>query len=80
MRFQDQAVKQGYHASLIEAHEGKALPALIVPPLRKMLLALSLTAAAGDKGRRALRALRGFMGTVKIVWNDIELGSIRSLA
>lgn len=74
VRFQDQAVKQGYHASLIEAHEGKALPALIVPPLRKMLLALSLTAAAGDRGRRALRALRGFMGSVRLVWNDIELG------
>ena len=74
VRFHDQAVKQGYRASLIEAHEGKALPALIVPPLRNMLLSLSLTAVAGDKGRRALRALRGFMGSVKIVWNDIELG------
>ena len=74
VRFHDQAVKHGYHASLIEAHEGKALHALIVPPLRKMLLSLSLTAVAGDKGRRALRALRGFMSSVKIVWNDIELG------
>lgn len=74
VRFQDQAARQGYQSSLIEAHEGKTLPALIVPPLRKVLLSLSLTCAAGDKGRRALRALRSFMGAVKISWNDIELG------
>ena len=74
VRFQRQAETLGYHAALIEAHEGKRLPELVVPPLRKMLLALSLTAAAGDKGRRALRVLRSFMGSVKIKWNDIELG------
>ena len=74
VRFQDQAARQGYQSSLIEAHEGKTLPALIVPPLRKVLLSMSLTSAAGDKGRRALRALRSFMGAVKISWNDIELG------
>ena len=74
VRFQLQAEKLGYQAALIEAHEGKRLPELVVPPLRKMLLALSVTAAAGDKGRRALRVLRSFMGSVKITWNDIELG------
>jgi hypothetical protein len=74
VRFQRQAENLGFHAALIEAHEGKRLPELVVPPLRKMLLALSLTAAAGDKGRRALRVLRSFMGSVKISWNDIELG------
>ena len=66
VRFQEQAKRQGYHASLIEAHEGKPLPALLVPYLRRMLLSLSLTAAAGDKGRRALRALRSFVGSVKL--------------
>lgn len=74
VRFKDQATRLGYHASLIEAHEGKALPELIIPPLRKVLFSLSLTTAAGDKGRRALRALRSFMGSLKISWNDIELG------
>jgi hypothetical protein len=74
VRFQRQAESLGYQATLIEAHEGKRLPELIVPSLRKVLLSLSLTAAAGDKGRRALRVLRSFMGSVKINWNDIELG------
>lgn len=74
VRFQKQAEEMGFKAELIEAHEGKRLPELIVPPMRKMLLSLSLTAVAGDKGRRALRVLRSFMGSVKLNWNDIELG------
>lgn len=74
VRFQAQANKLGYESALIEAHEGKTLPELIVPPLRKLLFSLSLTAAAGNKGRKALRALRSFMGTVKITWQDMELG------
>lgn len=74
VRFQSQAEKLGYQSVLIEAHEGKSLPELIVPPLRKLLFSLSLSAAAGDKGRRALRTLRSFMTSVKIKWNDMELG------
>jgi len=68
VRFQSHAERLGYHAALVEAHEGKSLPSLIVPPLRKMLLSLSVSAAAGDKGRRALRALRGFMSAIKFKW------------
>lgn len=74
VRFEQLAEKLGYRASLIEAHEGKTLPELLVPSLRKLLFSLSLSAAAGDKGRRALRALRSFMGSVKLSWNDMELG------
>jgi len=74
VRFQNQAIALGYHAALIEAHEGKTLPELLIPPLRKILLSLSLLKAAGEKGRQALRALRSFMGAVKVSWNDIELG------
>lgn len=74
VRFQSQAEKLGYQSVLIEAHEGKTLPELIIPPMRKLLFSLSLTAAAGDKGRKALRTLRSFMGSVKITWNDMELG------
>jgi len=74
VRFQRQAEALGYQAILVEAHEGKLLPELLVPALRKVLLGLSITAAAGDKGRRALRVLRSFMGSVQIRWNDLELG------
>lgn len=74
VRFQRQAEALGYQATLIEAHEGKKLPELLVPALRRILLGLSIAAAAGDKGRRALRVLRSFMGSVKISWNELELG------
>jgi len=74
VRFQAEAEKLGYLCALIEAHEGKRLAELIVPPLRRMLLSLSITAAAGDKGRRALRVLRSFMAGLKFSWNDVELG------
>jgi hypothetical protein len=74
VRFEQLAESLGYRASLVEAHEGKTLPELLIPPLRKLLLSLSLVAAAGDKGKKALRALRSFMGSVKLTWNDMELG------
>jgi GTPase SAR1 family protein len=74
VRFQSQAEQLGYRAVKVEALEGKSLPELIVPVVRKLLFDLSLTAAAGEKGRRALRTLRSFMGSVKIAWNDFELG------
>ena len=74
VRFQSQATALGYQSALVEAHEGKRLAELLVPALRRILLGLSVTAAAGDKGRRALRVLRSFMGSVKITWNDLELG------
>lgn len=74
VRFQRLAEALGYQSALIEAHEGKRLPELLVPALRRILLSLSVTATAGDKGRRALRVLRSFMGSVTIKWNELELG------
>ena len=74
VRFHTQATKLGYQSVLLEAHEGKPLPELVIPALRKLLFSLSIAAAAGDKGRKAMRVLRSFMGTVKFKWNDMELG------
>lgn len=74
VRFQALATREGYRAEMIEAHEGKTLAQLLVPALRKTLLSLSLTAAAGAKGKQALRALRSFVGTVKISWSEFEVG------
>lgn len=74
VRFHQQAVNQGYESALIEAHEGKSLPELLVPALRKILVSLSIAAAAGEKGRQALRVLRSFVGSVKVSIGEIELG------
>jgi hypothetical protein len=51
-----------YQCILIEAHEEKSLPSLLVPPLRKILLQLDRAANISEKTKRGLRVLRSFMG------------------
>ncbi len=68
------AVKMGYRTVFIEAHEDKALAALLVPPLRKLLYELDRVAGAGDKAKRGLAVLKGFMNGVKVSLGDIEVG------
>jgi hypothetical protein len=68
------AQKEGYHTISLEAHEEKSLPALLVPPLRKLLFELDRVAGAGEKAKRALSVLKGFMNGVKVKLGDIEFG------
>lgn len=58
----------------IEAPEGKSLPAALAPQLRLGLLKLSRVEKAKDVAIRGLRALAGFVGKMKITYNDIEVG------
>ena len=58
----------------MEAHEDKSLAALLVPPLRKLLFELDREAGAGDRAKRGLAVLKGFMNGVKIFLGDIEVG------
>ncbi len=64
----------GYQRILVEAHEAKSLPALLVPPLRSLLFSLDRMEGARDKVRRALAALRGFVGSIKMTFDDIPVG------
>ncbi len=68
------AENQGYRTILIEAHEEKALPALIVPPLRRLLFDLDRIAGAGERVKRGLRVLKSFIGAVKVTVSDVEFG------
>jgi hypothetical protein len=68
------AVKMGYRTVVVEAHEDKALAALLVPPLRKLLYELDRVAGAGDKAKRGLAVLKGFMNGLKVSLGDIEVG------
>ncbi len=68
------AAKTGYRTVQLEAHEDKALAALLVPPLRKLLFELDRVAGAGDKAKRGLAVLKGFMNGVKLKMGDIEVG------
>ena len=68
------ASKTGYRTVEVEAHEDKSLAALLVPPLRKLLFELDRVAGAGDKAKRGLAVLKGFMNGVKVSLGDIEVG------
>jgi hypothetical protein len=58
----------------IEAPEGRSLPAILAPQLRLGLLRLSHVAAARDFAIRGLRALAGFVGKMRIRYQDVEVG------
>ena len=68
------AVKADYRTVALEAHEDKSLAALLVPPLRKLLFELDRVAGAGDKAKRGLAVLKGFMNGVKVTMGGIEVG------
>ncbi len=54
--------------------EHRSLPSLLVPQLRLALLRLSRIAAAQDTAARGLRALAGFAKSLKVKFDDIEVG------
>jgi hypothetical protein len=68
------AANFGYQTLSLEAHEDKSLAAMLVPPLRKLLFGLDRVAGAGDKAKRALAVLKGFLNGVKVTMGDIEVG------
>jgi hypothetical protein len=68
------AKDSGYRTIFIEAHEEKSLGALIVPSLKTLLYELDRIAGAGDKAKRALAVLRGFIGTLKVTIGDVTFG------
>jgi hypothetical protein len=63
-----------YRTISIEAHEGKGLGPLIAPHLRTLLFDLDRLAGAGDKVKRGLSVLRGFIGSLKFTVNDMVIG------
>lgn len=64
----------GYRTILVEAHEGKPLAVLLAPHLRRLLFDLDRVKGAGDKARRGLSVLRGFIGAIKLKVGDIDFG------
>jgi hypothetical protein len=57
----------------IEAHEGKPLPALLVPQLRRVLLDLDRLESLSEHVKRALRVLKSFMNGVKAKIGEVEV-------
>jgi hypothetical protein len=73
-RMRDDAEAAGIHSLRMEAPEGRSLPALLAPQLRQALLRLSRQQAAKAMAQRALRALAGFAKSLKVKYQDIEVG------
>lgn len=73
-RIRELAEQADYRSVFIEAHEGKPLPALLLPPLRQLLIALDRMANVSEKAKRGLRVLKSFFNGVKVKYQDIEIG------
>lgn len=73
-RIRDDAEAAGIHTLRLEAPERRSLPALLAPELRLALLRLSRNVKAKELGERALRALTGFAKSLKVKYQDIEVG------
>lgn len=56
----------------LETPEGRSLPALLIPALRSALLRLDRMQASGDLAKKALRTLGGFLGAMKVKYEDVE--------
>ncbi|MDP1697616.1 MAG: ATP-binding protein [Xanthomonadaceae bacterium] len=73
-RMRDEAESAGLQTLRIEAPEARSLPAILAPQLRQALLRLSRNEQAREFGHRALRALAGFAKSLKVKYQDIEVG------
>lgn len=73
-RMREEAEAAGIHCIRIEAPESRSLPAMLAPELRQALLRLSRTEKARALAQRALRALAGFASSLKVKYDDIEVG------
>jgi AAA ATPase domain len=68
-----QAERLNFRSCLIEAHEGKTLPALLIPQLRRILLELDRLESVSEQVKRALRVLKSFMNGVKTKIGEVEI-------
>jgi len=68
------AQTKGIHAVNIETPEAKSMLAPLVLGLRTVLIKLSKSEAAKEYGSLALRALGGFVRSLKLKFNDVEFG------
>jgi hypothetical protein len=75
-RIRGMAEAKQFHALLIEAHEDKSLPALLIPPLRRLLLRLDSEGGLSEATKTGLRVLRSFIGRFKAKVKVGELAEI----
>ncbi len=70
----ENADASGICALRIEVPEHGSLPSILAPQLRVVLLNLSNKQAARQLAQRALRGLAGFVGALKVKYQDMDVG------
>jgi len=73
-RMREDAEGAGIRTLRVEAPENRSLPAILAPQLRQALLRLSRNRQAKELAERALRGLAGFAKSLKVKYQDIEVG------
>ncbi|WP_226018223.1 ATP-binding protein [Novosphingobium sp. FKTRR1] len=73
-RIQEIAEEAGYRAALVETPEGKSLPEVLLPSLRRILLQLDSKEKVNEVVKRSLMVLKGFANTLKITVGEVEIG------
>jgi hypothetical protein len=68
------AQDRGLRALLVEAHEDKSLPELLLPPLRQVLFSLDQVGRLNETVKRSLRILKSFAASIKVKYGDVEVG------
>jgi hypothetical protein len=74
VRIAEIADREGFHTISLEAHEGKSLPQLLVPGIRKALISIDAIEKAKAQAKRGLRVLRSFIGAVKVSIDGVDYG------
>ena len=67
------AIASGYKSILVEAHEKKSLPALLLPSLRELLFQLDRMENLSEKVKRSFRVLKSFLNGIKLKVHDVEI-------
>jgi type II secretory pathway predicted ATPase ExeA len=68
------AENEGYKAVMIEAHENKSFPELLLPYLRQVLISLDTGEKVSSKVKMGLRILKSFVNGLKVNISNIEIG------
>ncbi len=68
----DNARTYGMSTVMLEAPEGRSLPAMLVPPLRVALLEISRKAQTQELATRAMRTMGSFVKAMKVKFSDVE--------
>ena len=74
LKMSDYARSRGILVTEVEAPESRSLPAMLAPGLRLAMIRLARESRGRELARRALRGLAGFVGALKVKYQDIEVG------